>query len=188
MARPGNPREKIMATAGKLFYEQGYNATGINQILEEAGVAKASLYSHFGSKEELGIAYLKEMSIAWFRAFFTAIGKKTIPEDRLLAIFSFLEDNMLKQEFMGCRFINMLAETGNNDMQQAIVAHKQQLRDQIHQLTVAACSQLPARDTKAIADTVYLLFEGAIVESKVYRDVWPIRSARKAVKQLAGIA
>jgi AcrR family transcriptional regulator len=54
-------KERILETAYKLFYTQGYNVTGINQILDQAKVAKASLYQHFGSKEELRVAYIKKV-------------------------------------------------------------------------------------------------------------------------------
>ena len=65
------PRERILETASRLFYTQGYNNTGINQILDEAKVAKASLYLHFGSKDELGIHYLKAGRKEWFEGVLT---------------------------------------------------------------------------------------------------------------------
>lgn len=183
MARPGNPKEKILATAARLFYEQGYNSTGINQVLEEAGVAKASLYSHFGSKEELGLAYLKEARTAWFAGITATVEKKKAPVERLLAAFDFLEQQLPQQDFKGCRFINMLAEIGDSqpEMQLQVLEHKRKLRKYLHQLLIAVPGQTPAQ-----ADTIYLLFEGAIVESKVYRDLWPVKTAKKTVRLLIG--
>ena len=182
MARPGNPKEKILATAARLFYEQGYNSTGINQVLEEAGVAKASLYSHFGSKEELGLAYLQEARTQWFAAITTMVDKKTLPAERLLAAFDFLERQLPQQQFKGCRFINMLAEIGDSQpaMQQQVLEHKRKLRRYLQQLLLA----VPGQTDPSIADTIYLLFEGAIVESKVYKDTWPVKAAKKTVKRL----
>lgn len=186
MARPGNPKEKIMATAGRLFYEQGYNATGINQVLEEAGVAKASLYTHFGSKEELGLAYLKEARTQWFTAITAVVEQKTGPEERLLATFDFLEKQLPLQRFKGCRFINMLAEIGDAqpEMQQQVLEHKRKLRRYLHQLLTA----IPGQAAAGTADTIYLLFEGAIVESKVYKEIWPVKTAKKMVKRLIAMA
>lgn len=185
MARPGNPKEKILATAGRLFYEQGYNSTGINQVLEEAGVAKASLYSHFGSKEELGLAYLKEARTAWFSAITAMVDKKTDPAERLLAIFDFLERQLPLQHFKGCRFINMLSEIGDSqpEMQQQVLEHKRKLRRYVHQLLTT----IPGHGSSTMADTIYLLFEGAIVESKVYKEIWPVKTAKKTVKGLMEI-
>ena len=59
-------RSRIIEAADRLFYTQGYSSTGINQIIEEAGVAKASLYAHFPSKEALAVAYLERRHRAWF--------------------------------------------------------------------------------------------------------------------------
>lgn len=59
MARQ-DTRDHIINTASELFYNQGYNLTGINEIIEKAEIAKATLYSHFKSKEELIQAYLEK--------------------------------------------------------------------------------------------------------------------------------
>lgn len=180
MARPGNPREKLLATAARLFYEQGYQATGINQLLDEAGVAKASLYAHFGSREALALAYLKEARAAWFRAFTTVVEKEKKPAGRLPAIFNFLEESLPANDFRGCRFINMQAElAGESPLLHAqIKAHKQQLRQYIRQLAADAGKPV------LTGDTAYLLFESAIVESMVHRDLWPVRAAAKQIRQL----
>jgi len=55
-----SPRDRILQVASDLFYRQGYHATGINQIIREAAVAKASFYDHFSSKEALAVAYLEQ--------------------------------------------------------------------------------------------------------------------------------
>lgn len=180
MARPGNPAAKLLATASRLFFDQGYQATGINQILDEAGVAKASLYMHYGSREALALAYLKEARKNWFTAFSAVVEKKKSPRDRLMAIFGFLEQSLPAHQFRGCRFINMQAELGDESpvLREQIKAHKQQLRQYIRQLATAAAQPV------LTGDTAYLLFESAIVESMVHRDLWPVKSARKQVKQL----
>lgn len=180
MARPGNPKEKLLSTAARLFYKQGYQATGINQLLNEAGVAKASLYTHFGSREALALAYLKEARAAWFRAFTAVVEKEKKPAARLLAIFSFLETSLPANDFRGCRFINMQAElAGDSPLLHAqIKAHKQQLRHYIRQLATDAGKPV------LTGDTAYLLFESAIVESMVHRDLWPVKTAVKQIRQL----
>ncbi|MBC9909934.1 TetR/AcrR family transcriptional regulator [Chitinophaga varians] len=180
MARPGNPKEKLLTTAARLFFEQGYQATGINQILEEAGVAKASLYTHFGSREALALAYLKEARTAWFRAFTTVVEKEKKPVGRLLAIFSFLEESLPAHDFRGCRFINMQAELAGESpvLHAQIKAHKQQLRRYIRRLAT------DAGKPSLTGDTAYLLFESAIVESMVHRDLWPVKTAVKQLKAL----
>jgi AcrR family transcriptional regulator len=186
MARPGNPREKIMTAAARLFYEQGYNSTGINQVLEEAGVAKASLYSHFGSKDELGLAYLKEASREWFAAISKTLEKAESPVNKLLAAFEFLEKQLAGNAFRGCKFMNMLAEVdaSGRALQQEVLEHKQQVRRFIAGLVNAALPPSGRKQASMLADTCYLLFEGAIIESKIHRDTWPVKAAEKAVKAL----
>lgn len=186
MARPGNPREKIMSAAARLFYEQGYNSTGINQVLEEAGVAKASLYTHFGSKDELGLAYLKEASREWFAAISKTVEKAGTPGERLLAAFDFLEQHLPRQTFRGCKFMNMLAEVdaSGRALQQQVLEHKQQVRQLIAKLVAAALPEQARKQASLLSDTCYLLFEGAIIESKIHRDIWPVKAARKAVETL----
>ena len=105
MTRNTNPKDRILETAARLFYAQGYNATGINQILEEAKVAKASLYTHYGSKDELGIAYVKSAREDWFSALHIFLEKKNTANEKLLACFDFLERNLRLNDYKGCRFI-----------------------------------------------------------------------------------
>jgi AcrR family transcriptional regulator len=188
MARNSNPKERILVTATKLFYEQGYNATGINQVLEEAGVAKASLYQHYGSKEELGVAYLKNAREEWFAGLDQALAKKNTSLERVLACFDFLEYTMRVNNFLGCKFINMMAElaSAGTAMRKEIMEHKAKLRHYMSEHVKEACKEAGTRNAGILSDTIYLLFEGAIVESKITNDTWPIKSARKSAKLLLG--
>ena len=99
-----------MDTAAWLFYRQGYTATGINQIIAEAGVAKASLYQHFTAKEELLVAYLEQAITNAFLRLRTQILPLDDPRDQVLACFSLMAEFMEGQDFRGCRFQNVLAE------------------------------------------------------------------------------
>ena len=174
-----------METAYELFYTQGYNVTGINQILDESNVAKASLYQHFGSKEELGVDYIKLVRKEWFQAFDNFLSSKSLPKQKILAAFDFLEKNVLQNNFRGCRFLNLLADidTSSEGMHQQIVEHKLKLRavfkDLARQHVTTSGLRLPHA-----ADAIYLLFEAAIVETKLYRDIWPIRAAKNAAASI----
>ena len=83
------PRERIIETAQSLFFAQGYKATGINQIIKEAKVAKASFYDHFPSKDDLGEAYLNLSSEMVFNRFADVINSKSNPKEGLLGLFDF---------------------------------------------------------------------------------------------------
>src|SRR5699024_11982996 len=85
MTKQSNPKQRLLETASELFYRQGYNNTGINQGIDEAGVAKASLYQHFGSKEELCIAYLEVKHKNWFEEVNQFISSEDNPKEKILA-------------------------------------------------------------------------------------------------------
>jgi AcrR family transcriptional regulator len=181
MASKSNPKERILETASRLFYAQGYNATGINQILDDAKVAKASLYKHYGSKDELGIAYIKTAREDWFNALHLFLEKKSSPTEKLLGCFDFLERNLRFNDYKGCRFINLLAEVSeqNAEMRKEIVGHKTNLRLFFKNLVSDIIEDKPT--ATQIADSILLLFEGAVVESKIHLDAWAVRTAKKTV-------
>lgn len=181
MTDNSGPKERLLETASKLFYEQGYNLTGINEILEKSGVAKASLYTHYGSKDELGLAYLKTSSERWLKELKEFADREHNPLQRLLACFDFLEAGMRKRHFRGCTFMNMMAEItdASKEMQAEIIAHKSRLRNLIKSLTKDA-----GAENEAVGDMVYVLFEGAIAESKIFKNVWPVRTAKNSVQML----
>lgn len=180
------PKERILETAYKLFYVQGYNVTGINQILEESKVAKASLYQHFGSKEDLGIAYIKKVREDWFKSFESHLARKDDPKQKILSVFDFLEANMKLNDYRGCRFLNLLADidTASKGMQTEILAHKTKLRNLFKTLVKHYTKDEVKLTMPNPHDVIYLLFEAAITESKVYRDVWPIQIAKKTATSI----
>src|SRR5699024_4987221 len=102
MKDQSNPKKRLLETASDLFYRQGYNNTGINQVIDEADVAKASLYQHFGSKEELCIAYLEAKNKNWFKEVKQFISTKDGTKEKILACFDFLEITSKRDNFRGC--------------------------------------------------------------------------------------
>jgi len=184
MASNSNPKDRILETASRLFYTQGFNATGINQILDEANVAKASLYQHYGSKDELGIAYVKAAREDWFNALTHFLEKKTSSSEKLLGCFDFLERNLRLNDYRGCRFINLLADVSdqNAEMRNEIVAHKTKLRVFFRDLVTDSIKDKTV--VNQTADAILLLFEGAVVESKIHREAWAVKSAKKTVQFL----
>ena len=82
-------KERILGTASRLFYDQGYHVTGINQIIEEADIARASLYNHYPSKTDLLLAYLDSTHASWFAELDTFLKPIEGAREKLLAIFDF---------------------------------------------------------------------------------------------------
>lgn len=170
------PRERILDTAYRLFLGQGYNSTGINQIIEEAEVAKASFYQHFKSKEDLCVGvlekrhqYIEEQSQA-------LSGQKRTPKMKILASFDLIALLNEKEDFRGCAFLNILSEipVDNTKVREVIHSHKSNIRQHFKDLLQNA----------ELADHIYLLYEGAFVESQLYRDQWPVSRAKKIAGSL----
>ncbi|UGU17120.1 TetR/AcrR family transcriptional regulator [Sinomicrobium kalidii] len=174
--RKKGARERIVETATYLFHTQGYNATGINQVIREASVAKASLYQHFESKEDLAIAYLKQRHISWFARLEDYV--KNDQENTVLSAFRFICYMNERENYRGCSFLNILSEIpANNTRILAVIReHKCDLRDFFRKL-------LPEEEEQ-LTDTVYLLFESAIMESRMFRDNWPVQRAVEIVQSL----
>ena len=110
MQADNSVREQIVSTATRLFLSQGYNLTGINQIIEEAGVAKASLYYHFPSKEDLGVAYLKRRSQSWFGGVTEYLKEVTDPRDYLIGVFEYRAIFVQENNFSGCSYTRIISE------------------------------------------------------------------------------
>lgn len=184
MSAQPDVRQRLIATASRLFYEQGYGLTGINQIIAEANVAKGSLYQHFASKDELCVEYLRTKNQHWFAALTAYLADKKQPRERVLACFDFLAEHSVRDDFRGCSFLNILAEVpaGQTTITAEARRHKQALRTMLRGLA----ADLPGagRNPDTLGDTLYLLFEGAITESQVQHDTWPILLAGQTAANL----
>jgi AcrR family transcriptional regulator len=182
----GNSSTKILQTASRLFYEQGYHTTGINQVIAEAGVAKASFYHHFSSKEELCIAYLQKRHEDWFSWLQQEVEQNENDQERLLSLFTFLERWLPNSNFRGCAFLNIASEFPSPDskIRLLVVDHKNALQDYIRQLVEKLNISIEKNNTAMLTDLIYLLFEGAITKSQIYRSTGSIEAAREVVRQL----
>lgn len=103
-------REKILSTASDLFYRQGYQATGINQIIDQSGVAKATFYSHFPSKEDLCLAYMQRVREQETQSLHAELAKRKGALKRYMALFELMEPWLRQTDFKGCAFLNMVPE------------------------------------------------------------------------------
>jgi AcrR family transcriptional regulator len=171
-------RDRLVATATQLFYEQGYNLTGINQILKKSGVAKASMYQHFRSKDELCVAYLQRMELAVMAELEGYLEEKPSGVARLTGLIDFLMEFFNKEYFRGCWCLNTLSEIprDNELVMDEIQAQKQRFRDFIYDLII---ENLDVQEAGRLANKLYLVYEAALVESQVFMEPWPIEEARE---------
>jgi AcrR family transcriptional regulator len=189
-------RERILQTAADLFYRQGYNLTGINQIIEEANVAKASLYQHFATKEELCAAYLRRANDRFFAGLEKRLQQAEVKEKKrrspstiaptaatgkegVLRTFDYLRQYALDTDFRGCNFLNVIAEIphDNEKLYQEAKRNKDMVRMQFRQMLEGGKYGLSA-------DELYIILEGSLVEAKVQRSIWPIETATAMVRRL----
>jgi AcrR family transcriptional regulator len=171
-------RQKILDTASRLFHKQGYNSTGINQIIKESNVAKGGLYHIFKSKEELCIEYLNMRHDFWFEKLTDFTSKARTAKTKIIAAFDFLYQMNIEENFRGCSFLNILSEisSDNKSILSVIQNHKKDLRDFF--------ARILSDEKQDMIDHVYLLFESSIIESQLFRGQWPIEKSKKIVSSL----
>jgi len=159
-AQTANARDRILATACDLFYAHGIRGVGVDRVVAESGVAKATLYSHFPTKADLVIAYLQAADNYWqgqLRAAADAAGPD--PGDQLVGLFAAVDVAGEPGGFRGCPFLNTAAEsTPGSAIHQATVAHKLAVRVWIRGLAESAGS----RDPAGLARALTLLLDGAM--------------------------
>ena len=158
--------EKLLLAARRLFCRAGIHATGITRILEEAGVARGSLYAHYGSKENLLKAVFDTEANMWFHWFDLDLPHlKCSPTERILALFDLLEEWFAKEDFFGCVFINAVAEHEKDSAWVKDVAGA--YRDQIIDRQRGEVEESGAKDPYMLTEKVVLFIEGAIITAMV---------------------
>jgi AcrR family transcriptional regulator len=163
-ARKPTARERLLAAADELFYAEGVHTVGIDRVIERAGVAKASLYSTFGSKDELVRAYLQGRQEARRVRILTALERFGTPREKLLGIFDILAEAAAKPEYRGCAFYNASAEsTPGGVVQELSDSSRAWTRDLLAQLARDA----GAKDPGALAAQLVILYDGSNVGARM---------------------
>src|ERR1700761_9298718 len=111
-------RERLLAAADELFYRDGVHSTGIDAVIEKAGVAKGSLYYIFGGKDELVAAYLRGRMERWRQLVEAAQAGADHPDAKILAVFDAIADYVSLPGYRGCPFHNAAAEAPTGEAQQ----------------------------------------------------------------------
>ena len=179
-------RERVLAAAGHLFYARGIQAVGMDDIRAESGVPLKRLYQCFPSKDRLTEAYLARRDEQWLAALAARVDRARQPRQRVLAVFSFLEDWFAEPGFRGCAFINAAGELGTVSAPVAEITrqHKRKLRRYLAALAAAA----GAADPSSLAAELLLLMDGAIVAAATGGTARPAAHARAAARRLLAAA
>jgi AcrR family transcriptional regulator len=155
-------RERILNASYELFSRHGIRAVGVNEIIARAGVATATLYRHFRSKDELVLAFLELREQRWTKDFVEAgaISRGPDPEQRLLAIFDVFDEWFHREDFEACSFINVMLEMGPaHPAGSASVVHLEQVRSIVRRLA----EESGLRDTDSLARSFHILMKGSII-------------------------
>ena len=184
---PTSRREQLVDSAARVFYRDGFKASGIDKVLSDAGVAKMTLYHHFRSKDDLILAAIRHRDER-FRNWLvrTVEGSAKDPRQRLLAVFDAFGQWISGGDFHGCMFVNAAAEFGNlaHPIHAAAAEHKRLVCNYLETLADEAGAKKP----RQLARQITLLVEGAVVTAHVSGDRNAAETARAAAEVLVEAA
>lgn len=180
-------RERLVSTACRLFYAEGFRAVGIDRVIAEAGIAKATLYSHFPSKDDLIVAVLRyrdETFNAFFDERMARHTKRT--GNRLRALFAAIKDWFESSDFRGCAFINAAVELAdsNHPGMAEVRGHKARF----HEMVAGIVAEEIGRTNRMVVSGVNLIIEGAIVMAQMTGQTTVADSAYEAAVALVNSA
>ncbi|HNO76373.1 TetR/AcrR family transcriptional regulator [Nitrosomonas mobilis] len=178
-----SPSEKLLLAARYLFCRVGINATGISRILKEAGVARGSLYKHYGSKKNLLKTVLDTEADMWYRWFDRDLSDlECSAKERIMLLFDLIEKWFEKEDYFGCVFINAVAEHEKEGgwVKDVAVAHREKINDRLR----AIVTESGARDPDMITEKLSLIIDGAIVTAMVTGSSEAAHIARLAAEDI----
>jgi AcrR family transcriptional regulator len=170
-----------MAAAEELFYEEGINTVGIDRIIERAGVAKASLYGVFGSKEELIRAYLSKRQAARQAHFETQLARFKSPRDKLLGVFDVMGELFADPKFRGCALVRAKAELKASCSAKGVW---DEARSWAHEFFTGLARDAGAADPEKLGRQLVILYDGASVTATMDKDPRAAAVARQMAKVL----
>jgi AcrR family transcriptional regulator len=176
-----SPRERLLQAAGELFYAEGIQSVGIDRVIERAGVAKASLYSTFGSKEQLVGAYLDARHAQVVGRLRAAVDASEDPIERILAVFDAQAQLFGTPDYHGCAFIAATAEApAGGRVDEATESYRRDIRALFAELAAAA----GAPDPVLLASQLQLIYDGGSLAANMDRDATIAAPARAAATAL----
>ncbi len=178
----GSVRDRLLAAANELFYQEGIHTVGIERVLERAGVAKASLYSTFGSKDELVRAYLLARHERRQARIHARIARHEDPRDKILAIFDLIAELAAEPNFRGCAFMRASAEgpSGESKVTQVCADTRGWTRG----LYTDLAREAGATDPEEVGRRLMLLYDGAMVGAAMDGGVAAPKLARAMAEEL----
>jgi AcrR family transcriptional regulator len=177
-------RERLLTAADELFYAEGVHTIGIDRVIERAGVAKASLYNTFGSKDELIRAYLQGRHVAVQERVSRHLAQYTDPRDRLLSLFEAQGELLAQTGYRGCAFSSAVAESPAEAVLDAVRDYRRWLRS----LMTGLARSAGAGDPERLAQELHLIWDGSQQAFRVDRDPSVALAAKEAAARLLDAA
>ncbi|HEY1156529.1 MAG TPA: helix-turn-helix domain-containing protein [Arthrobacter sp.] len=177
---PANPAERILSVAYELFSRRGVRDVGVNELIERSGVAKATFYRHFPSKDSLVLAFLERRDQLWTVEAIVAEARRraSVPVDQLLAIFDVFGDWFRRDDFEACSFVNILLEMGPaHPLGQASIDYLAKIRGHVR----ALAEEAGLVRAEEFAWSCHILMKGSIISATE----GDLQAARRA-KEMAG--
>jgi AcrR family transcriptional regulator len=183
-----NVRGRLLETAMRLFHERGYLATGVNEIIKQAGISKASFYHHFRTKEDLLIVALEQRHEQQMASIRTASMQGNTPAQKIEQVFKWLGVSSLGQ---GCAFLNAMSEFrgAGSRVLDLVRWHKAAKRQFFGELVAAhfRSSGKSEQEIQSVADEVYLLAQAILAATPVHAGNWTVDTAWRLAASRLGL-
>ncbi|MBL9165320.1 MAG: TetR/AcrR family transcriptional regulator [Planctomycetaceae bacterium] len=183
---PNSTRHRLIESAIRRFYRDGFRNVGIDQVLADVGISKTAFYKHFESKDELMLAALEARNV-WLQETFRDMIRShggPDPAAQLRGLFDVVERVINSDEFQGCIFVNAAMEfpLAHEPAHLAAAEHKRAIESIVRELAAEANADDPA----AMAQDLCLIIEGAYVTRQVTGDPQTIAIARRVAESVIG--
>jgi AcrR family transcriptional regulator len=178
-------RERLLDAADELFYREGVQTVGIDRVIEHAGVAKASLYNTFGSKDELIRAYLESRHERTAARIARHMDKYTAPRARLLAVFEAQAETIATPGFRGSAFVAASAEARPGS---AADQASKNFRAWVRELFTRLATEAGAPRPVVLAKQLQMIYDGSGIAARSDQDTGAAIAARAAAGALLDAA
>jgi AcrR family transcriptional regulator len=177
-------RERLLAAANELFYREGVHTVGIDRVIERAGVAKASLYNTFGSKDELVGAYLEGRHANVTARIARYLERYATPREKLLGVYEAQGELFAEPDFRGCAFVSASSESPSDAVSRAADSYRGWVRD----LLTGLARDVGVSDAESLGRQLHLLYDGASLSARMDRDPAVAVASRAAAEVLLDAA
>ncbi|QGU08585.1 putative transcriptional regulator [Corynebacterium occultum] len=181
-----SPRQRLLDSATHLFTTEGIRVIGIDRVLREADVAKASLYSLFGSKDALVIAYLEALDQKWRADWEARVAGVSDPGEKILAFFDQCLAEEPEHNYRGSHFQNAASEypKPETETEEGIIAAVGEHRRWCHQTMTDLLSEKNGYPSATQANQLLIFLDGGLAGASLNKDSGPLETARDLARQL----